>query len=384
MNLKQIAAFACTLLVIGCAELPASGPSARSIEAGAKVENYAIIDVTPSIIDELRGRLDPSFAGTFGSGAGGGSSGTLNVGDQVEITIWEAGNGGLFSSEASLGGGSKSTRVPAQPVSRAGTIFVPYVGEIPAVGRSPSELQTAIVAGLSGKAIEPQALVSVTQSNANSVTVVGEVARGGRIPLTTGSDRLLDAVAAAGSLGGPAHEMFVQYARGKRTARVSMLTVIEDPKENILVRPGDTITLVSDPQSYTVFGATGRNAEVPFTSRRVSMAEALAGAGGLLDLRADPRGIFLFRREPRELVQRMDPENALLQTAASTIPVVYRMDLLQPNALFLAKDFRVIDKDVLYISNAPSTELQKFMVLLSAMTNIGQDALSIRSSIRNN
>jgi polysaccharide biosynthesis/export protein len=383
MNLRQIALLACILFVNACAELPASGPSARAIEAGAKVENYAVIDVTPQVIDQLRGRLDPSFAGSFGSGAGGGSNGTLNIGDQVEITIWEAGNGGLFSSETSLGGGSKSVRIPAQPVSRSGTVFVPYVGEIPAAGRSPSELQNAIVAGLSGKAIEPQALVSVSRSSANTVTVVGEGTHGGRIPLTTGRDRLLDVVAAAGPLGGRAHEIFVQYTRGNRSARVSMLAVIEDPKENILVRPGDTITLVNEPQSYTVLGATGRNAEVRFTSRRVSLAEALAGAGGLLDLRADPRGIFLFRREPREFVQRMDPENALLQTSASTIPVVYRLDLLQPNALFLAKDFRVIDKDVLYISNAPATELQKFLLVLNDATNVSQDVLSIRTSLRN-
>ena len=42
--------------------------------------------------------------------------------------------------------------------------------------------------------------------------------------------------------------------------------------------------------------------QVTFGAEKVTLAEALAKAGGLLDLRADPAGVFLFRFEPAAVV----------------------------------------------------------------------------------
>lgn len=40
-------------------------------------------------------------------------------------------------------------------------------------------------------AVEPQVLVKVVKNDSNAVTVTGEVAVSGRVPLTPGGDRLL-------------------------------------------------------------------------------------------------------------------------------------------------------------------------------------------------
>ena len=37
----------------------------------------------------------------------------------------------------------------------------------------------------------------------------------------------------------------------------------------------------------------------------MTLAEAVAAAGGLLDLQADPGSVFLYRREPRELAEAL-------------------------------------------------------------------------------
>jgi len=53
-----------------------------------------------------------------------------------------------------------------------------------------------------------------------------------------------------------------------------------------------------------------------------------------------------------------------LTTAEGLVPVVYRVDLKNPRSLFWIQSFPVKDKDVLYVANAPVTELQKFLTLL--------------------
>jgi polysaccharide biosynthesis/export protein len=44
--------------------------------------------------------------------------------------------------------------------------------------------------------------------------------------------------------------------------------------------------------------------------------------------------------------------------------VVYRLDLKNPSSFFVMQSFAVNNKDILYVSNAPSNELQKFLNLV--------------------
>ena len=76
------------------------------------------------------------------------------------------------------------------------------------------------------------------------------------------------------------------------TATIPMEALVSDPAENIYAYPGDVLTLVRLPQSFTVFGATGLNTQVNFTAERMTLVEALAKGGGLQDLRSDPGGVF--------------------------------------------------------------------------------------------
>jgi polysaccharide export outer membrane protein len=52
-------------------------------------------------------------------------------------------------------------------------------------------------------------------------------------------------------------------------------------------------------------------------------------------------------------------------TPEGRVPVVYRLDLKNPASFFVAQSFPIYDKDVLFISNAPAAELQKFLGLIA-------------------
>src|SRR6185437_13492955 len=124
-----------------------------------------------------------------------------------------------------------------------------------------------------------------------------------------------------------------------------------EPDQDIFAEPGDVLTLVRRPQTFSVFGATGKNAAITFTSDRPSLAEALAKAGGLDDNRADPRAVFLFRYEPDGVVRAL--RQPLATTAAGGVsPVVYRLDLKDAASYPLAQRFPVHDKDIIFVADA--------------------------------
>ena len=43
------------------------------------------------------------------------------------------------------------------------------------------------------------------------------------------------------------------------------------------------------------------------------------------------------------------------------MPTVFRIDLSNPQSFFLMQNFPIENRDILYVSNAPITEVQKFL-----------------------
>ena len=376
-----------SISLAGCSVLPASGPSAASIEDQAGVADtsrYEIVELDPEVLTRLGRWPQLSFAGRF-SDYRPAPTPVIGVGDGIIVTIWEAGSGGLFTAPAGAlaSSGSKSVGIPEQIVSPDGQITIPYAGRISVAGRTTKEVQQIIVEKLAGKAIEPQALVTIPRPVSTAVTVTGEVTgAGGRIPLSVRGDRVLDVISSAGGVRSPVHETFVRLTRGNKTAVVALQKIVSVPSENVFVRPGDILTLVREPQNFTVFGATGRQAQVSFDAVGITLAEALAKSGGLIDQQADAAGIFVFRFEPSGLVRSLHPDSVLARSGAP-VPVVYRLNLRQAEQFFLAKQFTVNNKDIVYVSNAPSSELQKFLSLVSTVSAPAQTALSSAYLLRN-
>ena len=143
-----------------------------------------------------------------------------------------------------------------------------------------------------------------------------------------------------------------------------MQRLIANPAENIFAHPGDTITLVRDPQTFSVFGAANRNAVVPFEAAGITLEQAIARAGGLVDTRSDPYGVFLLRYEPVRLARQLDP-NFAFQPGDVRVPVVYRLNLRDAGSYFVARSVPIRNRDMIYIANAPLTELQKVLQLFT-------------------
>ncbi len=234
---------------------------------------------------------------------------------------------------------------------------------------------------LAEKAIEPQAIVTIAKSVSNTVTVSGEVLSGTRVPLSVAGDRLLDLIAAAGGAKSPLYETFVRLSRDGITATIPMDLLVSDPAENIYAWPADMLTLVLVPQTFSMFGATGYIIQLNFNAYKITLAEALAKAGGLQDSRADPSGVFLFRFEPPPVVSALKaPARATAPDGKS--PVLYHLDLRDAAGYFFAARFPVEDKDIIYVANAQMTELQKFFTLLNSISGPVISGVVITRSIQ--
>lgn len=364
--------------------MPAAGPATASFTSQSASSRFAlpVVDVTPEVLAAQKLRTPLSLAARVGTGSAR-SDLRIARGDTVQISLWEAPPGTLFSATTTTGqavSNSSTVQIPAQTVGGDGTVGVPYAGRIRAVGETPASVEGKIVKALEGKAVQPQALVTVQRSAANAVTVTGEVAGGARVPLSSGGERVLDVIAAAGGLRAPVNESVVQLTRGKSSARALFETLVRNGTENVYVRPGDTVTVMREPRSFTALGATGKNAEIPFEASGVTMAEAVAKAGGLVDYRADASGVFLFRFEEDAVARQLFPVDS--QGPARPVPVIYRFNLKAPETLVAMSVFRIVPKDMIYVSNAPGAELQKFMSLVQGLVSPSLTAASVAISAR--
>ena len=368
----------------GCSTLPTAGPTTGQVVDQAVKDDQArfdIVDVDNNVVSALLARPAESFKSRFRQ-YGKPPDSKIGIGDAITVTIWEAAGGGLFGGGITTGvsPGSRSVTIPDQVVARDGAISVPFADRIHVAGQSSLEVQRTIEQRLAEKAIEPQVLVNITRSITNTATVSGEVVAGARVPLSINGDRLLDLIALAGGAKSPVYETFVRLSRNGVTATIPMEQLVSEPAENIYAWPGDVLTLVRIPQTFSVFGATGQNMQVTFGAEKITLAEALAKAGGLQDLRADPAGVFLFRFEPPAVVGALKA-SALATGPGGSSPVVYRLDLSDANSYFFAQRFPVEDKDVIYVANARLNELQKFFTLLNTITGPVITGIVVKGSV---
>jgi polysaccharide biosynthesis/export protein len=372
------------LAAAGCSSIPAEGPSTADItsERSAPAQRFELIDLDMNVAKVLGARRADKTIASFGDYRPSTQL-RLGIGDEVSVTIWEASAGGLFSAPLvtdKFTTGSKSATIPPQVVDRDGVITGPYAGPVHVAGHTPREVQAAIEQALEGKAIQPQVLVSVVQSPSNTATVLGEGVAGVRVPLSTNGDRVLDALALAGGVKSPISESFIELTRGDRTARVALSRVVNDHREDIYVRPGDVLTVVRDPQTFIAYGATGRNSEIPFDAEGIMLSQAMAKAAGLQDARSDPSGVFVFRFEPESVARRLRPNSPLIAPGKLT-PFVYQLNLRDPNSLFVAQTFPIFNKDVIYVSNAPLTDLQKVMEVFNLAVTPAASAAEVYSVV---
>ncbi|WP_431201637.1 polysaccharide biosynthesis/export family protein [Bradyrhizobium betae] len=362
------------LLCAGCSIMPSSGPQDFQVksEQTSSGPRYAVVKLTPEVVGILQEYGPGALAGSFPDKRRPDSI-KFGIGDVVSVTIFEAAAGGLFiPAEAGVRPGN-FVSLPNQNVDSAGNITVPYAGAVRAVGRTPAEVQQDIVKSIGNRAIEPQVVVALITQNTSLISVLGEVNQPNRFPANAAGERVLDAITRAGGPKGPGWETWVTLERNGRRATVPFGSVVFSPLNNVWVHPGDSIYVYREPQVFLAFGASGQQGQFPFDMWKITMAQAMAKAGGLLDAQAEPAGVYVYRREPRELAERLGVDGS--KYVGPLVPVVYNVDFRDPAGYFLATKFDMRDKDVLFAANAATVETAKFLQFVRTVVATADDTI---------
>ncbi|GAA3896209.1 polysaccharide biosynthesis/export family protein [Sphingomonas limnosediminicola] len=350
----------------------AVGPTAKEIEKAPLSAVPGGLKVIP-VTDQIAERVNVAdVAGDFATRLGNATPiGTrVGIGDTLEVTIWEAAPAALFGTaiiDNGIGSGvatSHPSTLPGILVGPSGAITIPFAGQVPAAGRTLRDIEQEIVRRLHGRAHLPQAMVRIAHNATANVTVLGDVKSPQRVPLTPRGERVLDAIAEAGGTSQALDRMTIEITRGSIVQRMAARDLIRDPRQNVVLRSDDVINVLYQPYSFTAMGATGRNDELRFEGVGLTLAQALGRVGGLQDMRADPRGVFLFRWEKPELLGAIS--QGLQPNANGLVPIVYQADLKQPETYFAVQHFRMRDGDVIYVSNSRTAELQRFVNIVSS------------------
>ncbi|APB80304.1 TPA: polysaccharide export protein [Pasteurella multocida] len=378
--MKLINTFSISLLtsitLCSCSLMPASGPNQRKIldlnnTQTNTTPSVDVIDLNDHETSKLFNRNQAQSFTQFRQQTSNYAD-IINVGDTLDVLIWEAAPAILFGGALSQTGtgGSNLTSLPEQTVSRSGKITIPFLGPVSVRGKTPEQIQKDIAQSLSPLANKPQVIVRLNKNNSANVTVLRQ-GNSVRMPLTSQGERVLDAIAAVGGTTENLQDISVQLTREKEVRTLSLEKLASNPQENILLRSGDVVTLLNKPLSFIGLGALGVNKQVKFSANGLSLAEGIGQMGGLLDNRADPQGVFVFRYIPFSQLPHKDQSRWKSRgySEGMNIPTVYRVNLLDAKSLFWLQQFPIQDKDIVYVSNAPLAEFQKFLRLVFSVTS---------------
>ena len=131
-------------------------------------------------------------------------------------------------------------------VASDGTVDIPYLHSVAVGGLEPQEIARLVRKLLMEKQVlsDPSVVVQVKEYNSRRITIMGQVAKPGTFPYTTGLT-LIQALSQAGGLTGIANLDKVNLTRrtatGSRTVTVAIGTIMEGRSADIPLQSGDRI-----------------------------------------------------------------------------------------------------------------------------------------------
>lgn len=257
---------------------------------------------------------------------------TVGAGDQLRIMTWTT------PERSGVGDGDTLNEGPV--VNEAGEFFYPFVGMTRARGRTVGQIRETLEAELREFIAEPQLEVEVQEFRAHRVTLTGAVEEPGSTTLTNVPLRLLELINTAG-MTEESDLRRVVIRRSGHEYQVNLRAFIEtgQPGQNPILLPDDVVFVppIADNRVFT-FGEIGVG-EIRLGPEGKTLTEVLAAQGGPSRVRADARGIFVFRRAA-DRAEGFD---------------VFQFDLRDASVLMLTSQFAMAPMDVVFVTTDPVT-----------------------------
>ncbi|MEK6292482.1 MAG: SLBB domain-containing protein, partial [Paraburkholderia tropica] len=213
---------------------------------------------------------------------------------------------------------------------------------------TPGQLRDRLASGLGPYIKNPQVDVRVLAYRSQKIQVTGDVKTPGPLAMSDVPLSLVDAITRSGGTTDNADINRVRLTRNGKLYVLDANRMLDsgDATQNVMLQDGDIINVPdrSDSRIF-VMGEVKTPIQTGMIRGKLTIADALTSAGGILDTDANPRQIFVMRG------MKDNP----------TQPEIYRLDMTKPDAIMLSSQFQLKPMDVVYVGTAASTTFNRLL-----------------------
>lgn len=343
---KLLVATAATLALSGCAMFPGAHMPTNQETVNAREdlsEQVRIYAITPSLVNQLRTPQSTPEPNPELEQMRAEYDYMVGPGDILNVTVWN-------HPELTIPAGSmRSAQEAGNWVHNDGTIFYPYVGKLEVAGKRVTEIREDLRSRLQNYIEDPQVDVTVAAFRSKRVYVTGEVLKPGTLPITNVPLTLLDAINHSGGITEVADWRNVVLTREGREHRFSLQDLYQrgDTRQNILLKAGDVLHVErNDANKVFVMGEVNEPRSVIMGRAGMTLAEAISDVGGINNMHANASGVFVMRLAPNNAENLID---------------VFQLDARQASALVMADQFRLQERDIVYVTTAPMSRWNRIV-----------------------
>ena len=280
----------------------------------------------------------------------------LKAGDGISLAIWN-------SDESSLMGqaGQRVIQLPDLRISSAGSIFLPYVGEVQVAGKTSAEARSFVEKKL--QTIIPSAQVQLTAlaGARNSVHVVLGVPNPGSVALGDTSMTITSVLAQSGGIPANMVNPQISLQRSGQIYTIAAEKLLSNPALDTRVLGDDKLFVRPDSRYFLSLGAAGREAVIDFPRETVTTLEAMSLIGGINQEAANPKAILVMRTYPAAAVSSM------AQKGPPKRQMVFAFDLTNADGLFSAGSFLIQNRDLVLVTQSPLVNTSNAVRLWTSM-----------------
>lgn len=351
----------CVLLLGACA-LPRGAAIESEVLAhdNSKREDFAVYPVTRSNLSAITNWPATDNVRKFGWLSKTATPADIRIEpfDTLDLVIWDSEENSLITSP-----GQKLVDVANLRVTESGQVFIPYLGYVNVVGKTPDGARRQIESEMLAIVPSAQVQLSVKPGSRGSVSLVGGVNQPGPVPLPDGRFTVLNLISQGGGPKDSLRNPQVRLIRGNQTYGASLEALVENPSQDTVLLGGDKVALVDDERYFRALGASGIEEIIYFSEDRVTTLDAMSMIGGLEPNRANPQGVLVLREYPGSAVRAdgSGPRNSR---------TVFTLDLTSADGLFSAGRFPVYSGDTVLVTESPVNAARTVFGLLGTVVGI--------------
>lgn len=382
---------ALVVALTGCA-LPGLNPSVEGAESTATYQppgresgtvlNFSpIIErITPKLILEQRRNQSELFEKIRRQLAGDKSPSAvtpyrIGVGDVLAVIVYG------HPDITNPAGTTQSVESSGRLVDAEGQIYVPFVGEIAVEGDTIDQVRKEITAGLSSVIRDPQVDVKVLNYRSKKVYITGDISKPCVIPIQDIPLTVVDALDACQSLLSERDPLVsgvnaIELIRGNQRKQLNLSQRYRRGGEPILLQAGDQLIVNDSFNRVFLVGEFAQQTAAPFSAGGMSLSDAMLAAGGLSLGTADAGSVYVIRGF-------VEPDvNAESGVQISKRPRVYHLDSDSMQAFFLADQFQLRPRDVVYAAPASLVNFNRALAQITPSLNVLFQSLLIYDRAR--